>query len=49
MRCPHCGRRLRKEDVVVMSEFDMTQNGKLTAKIALCSICGKELGRREFA
>jgi len=48
MRCPSCGSRLRKEDVVVISEYDMTRNCKLVAKIALCSVCGKELGRREF-
>ena len=49
MRCPGCSQKLRKEDVTVISEYDMTRNGKLVAKIALCSFCSRELGRRVFA
>jgi len=47
MRCPRCKTRLRKEDVVVYSDFDM-RSGKLLAKEAWCPVCGQVLGRRVF-
>jgi len=48
MICPDCGRKLKKSDVALIVELDMTQGGKLIAKIAQCRFCGKELGRREL-
>jgi len=47
-RCPGCRRKLKKSDVALIVELDMTQGGKVIAKIAQCRFCGKELGRRDF-
>jgi len=49
MICLGCRRKLKKSDVALIVELDMTRNGKLIRKIAQCRFCGKELGRRDFA
>jgi len=46
--CPGCLKKLRKEDVVRIDEWDFrTENPSLVKKSVICTICGKILLERE--
>lgn len=45
--CPHCGEKLRKDDVLVVSDYLMPQ-GQLLSKYALCCVCGFVLRVKKF-
>jgi len=49
MICPHCGRRLYKCDVEVVSTYLMfTDPTVLEKKEAFCRYCGTKLGEKKF-
>lgn len=51
MRCPKCGFKLKKEDVVVVRDFALDAKAgrfRETKREALCSVCGHVLGVKKL-
>jgi len=49
MKCPKCGYPLTKETVCVMTDYDMTKGGKITARRVVCIICGNVIKEKKFS
>ncbi len=50
VKCPGCGRYLKKEDVAIVTTYLMFVNPTIVEKKeAYCPYCGRKLGEKRFA